>query len=210
MIRLWRGAARVRPGSDPADRENKMRRLIVSIHTTMDGIVSGPEEDPNNLEWALPGVEDTLADVSELLGSAGAILMGRVTYEGLATFWPTETGDFAEVMNKTPKIVFSHSPREVAWGQWETISLVHGDVADAVRAMKAESGPDLVTVGSPTLIESFTNLGLINEYRITVHPALLGSGRRLFRELDEGHTLRLVRTKAYARGAVLVVYEALD
>lgn len=187
-----------------------MRKIIVSIQKTLDGIVSGPEEDPNNMEWAFPGVQDSLADVSALLGSAGAILMGRVTYEGLATFWPQETGAFADLMNKTPKIVFSHSPREVAWGQWETISLLHGHVANAVRAMKAEPGGDLVIVGSPTLIQSFTNLGLIDEYWIYVHPVVLGSGRPLFAGIDEPHQLKLARTKTYDHGAVLLVYQAVE
>ncbi len=85
-----------------------MRKFIAGVHTTFDGVMSGPEGDENNMiRWALAGVQDSTPDFQKFLGEVDTILLGRETYEGLAHFWPTATGAFADLMNYTPKIVFS-------------------------------------------------------------------------------------------------------
>jgi dihydrofolate reductase len=184
-----------------------MRKVIVSVHTTLDGCMSGPIGDLDNLDWLYPRVEELSEDVLDLLKTWDTILMGRVTYEGLAQYWPTATGEFADQMNTTPKIVFSKTPMKVEWGKWDNISLIHENVAEEVKKMKQQPGQDMVIFASSKLVQSFTNLGLIDEYKILVHPVILGSGKRLFEDIEDRHNLKLVNTKTYKGEAVLLDYQ---
>lgn len=186
-----------------------MRKVIVSIHTTLDGFMSGPVDDLDNLDWVYPRVEALTEVVSDLLNTVDTILLGRVTYEGFSQYWPTATGDFADQMNMTPKIVFSKTPREVTWGKWANISLIHEDVAGAVKKLKQQPGKDMVIFASANLVQSFTNLGLIDEYMIAVHPVILGSGKRLFEAIEDRHNLTLVNSKQYKGEAVMLHYQVV-
>lgn len=187
-----------------------MRKVIVSIHTTLDGFVTGPAGDENNMDWLFPGVTEAQEDLEGFLRSVDTMLLGRVTYEGFAAFWPTHGGAFAEWMNGTPKIVFSRTARDVTWGGRENIALIHENVAERVKALKRQEGGDLVTLGSGGLVQSFTDLGLIDEYRLVVHPVVLGSGKRLFSSTGQRHSLELLRAKRYEGGAVLLHYRARE
>jgi len=183
-----------------------MRKVIASIHTTLDGFVTGPTGDENNLDWLFPGVNEVQADVEDFLRSVDTMLLGRVTYEGFVAFWPAQDGEFADWMNETPKIVFSRTARDVAWGGRDNITLIHEGVAKRVKALKQQKGRDMVTLGSGGLVQSFTDLGLIDEYRLVVHPVVLGSGKRLLGSAGQRRNLELLRTKRYEGGAVLLHY----
>jgi dihydrofolate reductase len=98
-----------------------MRKIIVTVHTTLDGIMSGPAGDEDNIvSWAMPGIQDTIQIVQDAFDSIDIILLGRVTYEGLAQYWPTASGEFPDRMNLTPKIVISKKGGldHVAWGEY--------------------------------------------------------------------------------------------
>ena len=96
---------------------------------------------------------------------------------------------------------------KVKWGKWDNISLIHENVAEEVKKMKQQPGQDMVIFASAKLVQSFTNLGLIDEYKILVHPVILGSGKRLFEDIRDRHDLKLVNTKTYKGEAVLLDYQ---
>jgi dihydrofolate reductase len=189
-----------------------MRKIIASVQISLDGFVSGtgPEGDPKNLDWIFPGVMESTPYMQDLLGQAGTILMGRVTYWGLSQYWPNETGDFADAMNKTPKIVFSQSGKlkKPEWGKWNNITLIDKNVEEKVRNLKRQPGKDMVMVASSKLVQNFTNAGLVDDYRIFVHPVVLGSGKRLFENIESRHRLKLEDTIRYMGGSVLLHYVA--
>lgn len=150
---------------------------------------------------------------ADLLRSAGAALYGRITYQ-LMEFWRTvlenPTGDkamddFAVAIDRTPKIVFSSTLKNV---DWESAKLATQDLEQEVLELKQQSGKD-VFVCSPSLIVSLTNLGLIDEYQICIHPVVAGSGLPLFKSISEKIMLKLINTKTFKGGAVILYYEPI-
>lgn len=196
-----------------------MRKLIVSIHSTANGIVGGPASDETNfMVWAQAGIEDSLEDFPESLASVDTVLLGRATYEDLVRKWP-HVRDWPDVpeaalrigdrINTAAKIVVSggHPHERLEWGGFEAPTQLTGtDVIDQIRRLKQRDGGDIITFGSPTLVQSLTDAGLVDEYRILVHPVIVNEGKRLF-EHPEGRTdLRLLGVETYPRGAILVRY----
>lgn len=188
-----------------------MRKIIVWIMATLDGYISGtgPEGDPANMDWIFPGVQEAQPHADELFERCDTLLMGRVTYEGLSQYWPTQTGGFADKVNKISKIVFSTSlkPDQVKWGEWPTISLIYQNTVEEMVKIKRREGKDMLITGSARLVQGFTNAGLVDEYHIVVHPMILGSGKRLFDSIQARHALKLADTKRYDGGAILLQYE---
>jgi len=150
------------------------RRLVASIYVTLDGFYDEPGR------WSMPFWSSEAGEFKyrELFAS-DAMILGRRTYEGFAKAWPTMegTGDFGERMNALPKYVASRTLREATWNA----TIMAGDVADAIRALKASDGGDLLLAGSGMLVDFLAGHGLIDEYRLMVHPLVLGGGeKRLF------------------------------
>jgi dihydrofolate reductase len=196
-----------------------VRKLVVSIHATANGIVTGPPSDETNfMVWAQDGIEDSLESFAKSLAAVDLILLGRGTYEDLVRKWPTVrewpdvSGDalrIGETINRTPKVVVTGTlPADsLAWGDFEPATrLGGGDVEAQIGRMKEADGGDIITFGSPKLVQSLTNAGLVDEYRILVHPVVVHEGRRLFDNLHGRTDFRLVRVETYARGAMLVTY----
>ena len=184
-----------------------MRKIVVTLHTTFDGVMSGPEGDEDNMvSWAMPGITDSISDFQNAFQEFDTILLGRVTYEGLSQFWPFQTGEFADLMNNTPKIVFSKTLSEVKWGDFDNISLINKNVEAEVKKLKEQNGKDMISAASSKLVQSFTNAGLVDEYRIVVHPVILGSGKQLFDNIQARHDIKLESVKPYPSGAVLMRY----
>lgn len=188
-----------------------MRKIISFVHMTLDGIMSGPAGEENNMvSWGMPGVIDSTPDVQDSFQEFDTILLGRVNYEGLTQFWPTQSGEFADFMNKMPKIVFSTTLSNVQWGAFDNISLINKDVEEQVRKLKKQKGKDMILFASSKVVQSFTNAGLIDEYRIVVHPFILGSGIKLFEHIQPRKDLKLESAKPYTSGAILLRYIAAD
>ena len=196
-----------------------MRRLIVSIHATANGIVTGPPSDETNfMVWAQAGIEDSLESFARSLDGIDRILLGRRTYEDLVRKWPKvrewpDVSDAAlrigEKINHTPKVVVTDTlpPERLAWGDFEPATrLGGGDVEGQIRKMKKTDGGDIITFGSPTLVQTLTNAGLVDEYRILVHPVVVHEGRPLFDKLRGRTDLRLVGVATYASAAMMVTY----
>lgn len=196
-----------------------VRKLIVSIHATANGIVTGPLSDETNfMVWAQAGIEDSLGSFAKSLASVDLILLGRGTYEDLVRKWPNvrEWPDVSrdalrigEKINHTPKVVVTRTlpPERLAWGDFEPATRLGGaDIEAQIRKMKEADGGDIITFGSPTLVQFLTNSRLVDEYRILIHPVVVHEGRRLFDNLHERKDFRLVGVETYARGAMMVTY----
>jgi dihydrofolate reductase len=184
-----------------------MRKIIVMMSVSVDGFFEGPDRE---IDWHLVD-DELLGHFNELLAAMGAFLDGRVTYELMAGFWPTADQDpavnplmaeFAGIWRDMPKIVYSRTLQRADWNT----TVVREVVADEVMALKARPGGDLV-LGGADLAATFRRLDLIDEYRLYVHPVVLGRGRPLFGPADAPIDLRLVETRAFGNGVVLLRYQ---
>ncbi len=151
-----------------------MRPLILKMDTTIDGFVGQPDEKPG---WPVDFYDDEMsAHMLELIGSVGLHAMGRGAYEQMAPYWQTSTDPFAGPMNDIPKAVFSRTMTEATWPE----STIYRDIASGIAELKAQEGRPIITYGGATFAQEVTRLGLVDEYRINVHPIAFGTGYRLF------------------------------
>ncbi len=188
-----------------------MLRLGVFNNVTLDGYFAGPGGD---LSWAHLRVEDPEWDdfVAENAGGGGPLLLGRITYDLMASYWPTPAAmksspDVAKGMNSLPKVVFS---RTLAKADWSNTTLVHGDLVGEVEKRKSGSGNDMTILGSSSIVSQLAQAGLIDEYQIVVHPVVLGKGRTMFEGLTKSPNLKLTGTRAFRNGNVLISYAATE
>jgi dihydrofolate reductase len=192
-----------------------MGRIVVTNHVTLDGVMqspASPEEDTRDgFErggWAAPYNDEVMgAEMAAGMAQEGSLLLGRRTYEHFAAFWPKQTdgNPYTEVLNRKQKYVASTTLEDPL--PWENSTLLSGDVPGAVAALKAELDHDLGILGSGELIRSLMPHDLIDEYLLTIHPLVLGEGRRLFGEGGAYSELRLVDTKPTTTGVVIARYE---
>jgi dihydrofolate reductase len=142
--------------------------------------------------------------LDETLGHE-ALLLGRVTYEGFAKAWPGMTDDvgFADKMNSMPKYVVS---RTLTQADWNNSTVLGGDLATEVSALKAQDGGDILVAGSATLVRGLTDLGLVDEYRLMVFPIVLGEGKQLFAGVGDAVALTLAEVKPLTSGTVILTY----
>jgi dihydrofolate reductase len=188
-----------------------MRKIIVSVNVTLDGYMAGPNCE---LDWHFNSWTDEMAQsITEQLSKADTILLGRVTYKGMAKHWtstpvgllaPREDLDFADMLNHYPKIVIS---KTLTTATWNNSKILKGNIAKEVIKLKQRAGKDMIIYGSGQLVASLTKLGLIDEYRIWVHPVVLGDGKPLFKEVEQKLNLSLYKTKTFSSGVVILFYE---
>ena len=182
-----------------------MRKVVASPFTSLDGFMSGPQGE---IEWNMPYFDEEMGNFAkEILANAGTLLFGRVTYEWFAQFWPNEgvkdDPGHAEWMNSLPKIVFSKTLEKT---EWNNSRIVRDNVVEEVNKLKQQAGKDMVIDGSPTLIHSFTSLGLIDEFLIRLHPVTLGSGVPLFKQPVK---LSLLEARPLRSGVIILRYQAM-
>ncbi|HLF35615.1 MAG TPA: dihydrofolate reductase family protein, partial [Cyclobacteriaceae bacterium] len=184
-------------------KKQYMSKIIAAINMTLDGFCDHTAIIPD---------EEIHQHYADLLRNANSVLYGRTTYQ-LMEFWRTlvtnPSGDktmdeFAVVMDNTPKIVFSRTLKNV---DWKSAKLAIQDLEEEVLELKKQPGKDNF-VGSPGLIVALTNLGLIDEYQLCVHPVIVGNGLPLFKNINDRSVLKLVRTKTFRGGAVILYYES--
>ena len=192
-----------------------MRKLIVDEWLSLDGVAQAPgapDEDTSggfrHGGWHL-GYFDELSQqwVLDALTGAGAFLFGRVTYENFAAHWPNASEEeqvVAEPLNTKPKYVASTTLSEPL--EWQNSTLLRGDLADAVAALKREDGGDVHVIGSTELVQSLIEHGLVDEFRLMIDPVTLGGGKRIFRGDGELRPLRLVDSQVTTTGAILAIY----
>lgn len=178
-----------------------MRKLTLQMQCSIDGFVGGPQGD---LSWIFQDFDASSAKWTvEKLWQAGAHLMGGATYRDMAAHWPTSTEPYAPPMNQIPKLVFSKSLKEATWAETQIVS---GDLETEVARLKQEPGKDLLAHGGARFAQSLVQTGLIDEYRLIVHPVALGNGLRLFPELARPLRLKLVDTVTFSTGAQANIY----
>ncbi|OPC80376.1 deaminase [Embleya scabrispora] len=190
-----------------------MRKIIVCTFLTLDGVMQapgGPDEDAESgFEhggWQKPvSDEEVGAGIAEWYEDSDAMLLGRKTYDIFASYWPTADPDnpFTERMNSTRKYVASRTLTSV---EWRNSALLEGDIADAVRALKASEGGDINVVGSGDLAQTLMRHDLVDEYRLTIHPVIIGTGKRLFADGAIPTALEPVSVSTTKSGTVLGIY----
>jgi len=180
-----------------------MSKLVLMMGVSLDGLVARPGKFGAG-DWGLPPEDPALkARKLDWLGEAGMHLMGRVTYEEMAGFWPTSDDEYAAPMNSLPKVVFSKTLTKADWAQSTVAS---GDLEDEITALKRKPGRDMIAWGGAAFAQSLSGLGMVDEYRLVLQPVALGDGLSLFAGLTAPLVLNLMEARSYADGAVLHVY----
>lgn len=188
-------------------------KVVVSEFVSLDGVM----EDPGGAEgyehggWSFKfnrGPEGDKFKVDEL-SAAGALLLGRTTYQAFAKAWPSikDPDGFADKMNSIRKYVVSNTLTDPE-ATWNNTTIVRGDMAAEVAKLKARSGGDLLVFGSARLAQGLAEHGLVDDYRLMVYPVILGGGKRLFADLGKMATLNLIESRAAGDGIVMLTYRA--
>lgn len=179
-----------------------MRKLIAAINMTIDGFCD---------HTAMIVDDEILQHYTELLNNSDTVIYGRITYQ-LMEYWPTllrnpsgnkSFDDYAIAIDNISKIVFSNTMKSV---EWKTATLAKGGLKEEVLNLKHQAGKDII-VGSRSIIAALTQLGLIDEYQLCVHPVLVGSGLALFKDINNNTILKLLKTKSFNSGAITLYYE---
>jgi dihydrofolate reductase len=194
-----------------------MRKLIVEEWMSLDGVVQAPGDPGEDTSggfkhggWHLSYFDDlSQKRVVENLNDAGGFIFGRCTYENFAAYWPNASAEeqvLAEPLNKRPKYVASTTLTEPL--EWENSTLLQGDIAKAVAALKEGDGKDLHVIGSAQLVHTLIERDLVDEFRFMIDPLVLGGGKRIFRDDGEMRPLRLLDSEVTTTGAILATYAA--
>ena len=182
-----------------------MRKIHVFENLTLDGYFT---DDNNDMSWAHKQDEEFNEFSSSNARGDAELLFGRITYEMMARFWPTAEAatmlpDVAAGMNRMRKYVFSRTLDTVAW---QNTTLLKGEPSAEAARLKREPGPDLVLMGSGSIVSQLTQARLIDEYQIVLNPLVLGRGRTLFETVRDRMALRLDRTRTFKNGNVVLWY----
>jgi dihydrofolate reductase len=202
-----------------------MRKLVLQMQYTLDGFVGKPDGD---VVWAFPSFDDACsAWIVEQISNAGVHVMGSHLFHDMIAHWPTSTEPYAPPMNEIPKIVFSNSglepsavfdkhhatagsngrPPLVAGAMsWAEAVVVSGDLADRIKRLKAEPGNEILVHGGAGFARSLIRAGLVDEFRLLIHPIALGRGLPIFSELPELVKLKLLAAVTFPAGVVAHVY----
>ncbi|HEX5652818.1 MAG TPA: dihydrofolate reductase family protein [Chitinophagaceae bacterium] len=183
-----------------------MRKLIVSMMVSLDGYT---EDSRKELGWHVWNNE--MDDyMMEFFRHIDGIVLGRVSYELMADYWPgvqTENAGITHKMNSLPKYVFSHS---LVKAEWNNTRLLGGPLEEEILKLKKDEGRDLVFFGGNTVLSALHRQGLIDEYRLIINPLVLGNGNPLFRDKNDKKKLELIYTKSFQCGNVLLCYRARE
>jgi dihydrofolate reductase len=192
-----------------------MRKVIANEFMSLDGVVQAPggadEDTSGGFEhggWHLRYFDELSQKwVLESIVEAGGFLLGRRTYEIFAAYWPKapeEEEVIAQPLNTKPKYVASTTLTKPL--EWQNSTVLQGDVAEAVAALKQEDGADVHVIGSAELVRTLIEQGLVDEFRLMIDPVLLGGGKRIFRDDGSLRPLRLVHSEVTTTGAILATY----
>ena len=190
-----------------------MRKIIVSEFFTLDGMMSDPGD---TMEW-VTGIfnEKEGAYQSDLYGRIGTLLLGRTTYDIFGSYWPKAPSDpklskgeveLAGKINRATKVVVSSKPVTFHWEKENTTQLKEID-RDEILGLKKQRGKDIAVIGSATIVQQLTGLGLVDEYHLLVHPLVMGKGKPLFKAGEGPVQLKLVGTEDFGNGVVLHRYQ---
>lgn len=184
--------------------QNSMRKLVVSAWVTLDGVF-----DADTMEqWEIPyNSDDKVEHIRQGILASDAMLVGRTTYEMLAAYWPTKRNNemgFADKVNSMPKYVVSSTLKKA---DWNNSTIIKDNVVQEITKLKQQPGHDILLTGSATLVQSLMKTDLIDEYQFLVHPIVMGSGKRAFKDGMVTTKLKLVKTKTFSSGVILLRYQ---
>ena len=190
-----------------------MRKLTVSEFVSLDGVMQAPGGADEDTEggfrhggWQMGYFDDVAGErIGASMAQTGAFLLGRRTYEIFASYWPTQSDDdpFAKILNGLPKYVASTTLGEPL--AWQNSTLLQGDVAKTVAELKEGEGGNIVVLGSGGLVQTLYENDLVDEYALMIHPIVLGSGKKLFREVPR-KPLKLADSVTTSTGVVMATY----
>jgi dihydrofolate reductase len=187
-----------------------MRKVILQEFVTLDCLAADSKDGVDFVPAATQGDQSFGRHQMGFMDSIDTILLGRVTYQMFAGYWPEVTSgedkQFADKLNAIPRIVFSKTLDRAPWGKWPDATIVRKRAAEEVAKLKQGSGKDMVIWGSISLAQSLMVEGLIDEYQLVVCPLVLGKGKPLFRDKLDSAGLKLLKTKSFDRGTVLLAY----
>ena len=190
-----------------------MRKLIMKMSVSVDGFVGGPKGEN---DWVFKSSDETSRAWSVgRTREAGLIIMGRKSFEALASYWPTAAGPFAPPMNEIPKAVFTQkgyagtlpgAEQSPAAASWAEARVFDGDLTGGIRKLKSEPGKPILAIGGAGFMRSLIATGLIDEYHLITHPVVLGEGLTIFNGVAVPLELKLVEVKAFPGGVVAHTY----
>lgn len=188
-----------------------MRKIIVTMWMTLDGFIAGPSGE---MDWIGAIYDEAMGNYEyDLVSAADTLLLGRTTYESFAGSWPkvpdnpnASPGEvaYAHKLNAMRKVVFS---KTLETADWHNSTLLRDIVPEEIERLKQEPGKDIVIYGSASVVQALTNLGLIDEYQLLIHPDILGDGKPLFKNIKDRVHLKLVNTKTHPSGVVVLYYQ---
>jgi dihydrofolate reductase len=181
-----------------------MRKIVVSEGVSLDGVFDAETMG----KWAAPFYSDERDEfVRKNVLAADALLLGRTTYDLQAWYWPNQKEDkygIANHKNSMTKYVVTSTPLQA---QWNNSTIINENVVEEIAKLKQQPGKDILIEGSATLVESLMQAGLVDEYRLMVHPVIVGSGKRFFKDGMGLTKLKLVDSKPISLGVILLSYE---
>ena len=178
-----------------------MRRVGAWELVSLDGVMERPEN------WAFSYSNEEVGKASASgMARSDALLLGRVTYEHMAAYWPHQTGGtpMVDYINSVPKLVVSATLEEPL--QWNNSTVIGGNVAEEIAKLKRRPGKDITVLGSGALVRSLLKDGLLDELRLMIHPVILGGGKRHFEDEEDRKALQLVDSRTFATGVVYLTY----
>lgn len=179
-----------------------MRKIVAGLFLSLDGVYEAPDQ------WHFPYFNDEMGEaVQSQMDAADTMLLGRVTYQEFASYWPQQSGDevpIADYMNNTPKVVVSETLDSL---DWQNSTLIKGNVVEELTLLKKQQpGKNIGITGSGTLVASLLRAGLLDELRLLVHPIVVGKGKRLFATEDQPRGLRLADAQTFSTGVLSLTY----
>lgn len=176
-----------------------MRKVIAGLFISLDGVTESPDK------WQFEHFDaEMMASMEAHIAAEDTVLLGRVTYQEWAPYWPTSTDEpYASHINNTPKVVVSTTLDKV---EWKNSTLIKGSLAEQIAKLKQQPGKNIGVAGSPTLVQSLLQNDLLDELTLMIHPVVVGSGKRLFKDGGDLKRLRLVGSKTTSTGVAILTY----
>jgi dihydrofolate reductase len=180
-----------------------VRKIVAGLFLSLDGVYEAPDQ------WHFPYFNDEMGQaVQSQIDATDTMLLGRVTYQEFASFWPQQSNDevpIADHMNNTPKVVVSETLDSV--DEWQNSTLIKGNIAKELTRLKQQPGKNIGITGSGTLVASLLRAGLLDELNLLVHPIVVGKGKRLFASgEDQPRGLRLADAQTFSTGVLNLTY----
>jgi dihydrofolate reductase len=182
-----------------------MRKVVSGLFISLDGVVESPDK------WQFDHFdEDMMAGMGSQIAAEDTVLLGRVTYQEWMPYWPTSTDEpYASHINNTPKYVVSTTLDKVEWGKWNNATLIRGNLAKEISKLRQQPGKNIGVPGSPTLVHSLIQDGLLDELTLMIHPVVVGRGKRLFKDGDALKRWKLIYSKTTRTGVMILTYQPL-